>query len=396
MNTLLEKSDRLVNIIDTSFKRYLHNEINWNNRLIGIKGARGTGKTTLILQRLYEIGRSSSEAVYLALDDLYFSSHSFMDTADIFYKKGGKYLFLDEVHKFPGWSQAIKNLYDFYPDLHIVFTGSSIIDIAKEEADLSRRVLMHELFGLSYREFLEFKNGIKLPVISLQEILGATDIRKMLTPEIKPLKHFEEYLSFGYYPFFKDDPPWYHQRLQQLIRIIVEYDMAELRDFDIRNAKKMLQLLSILAENVPFKPNLSKLAEKSNIHRNSMNSYLNYLEQARLINMLYPSGISTTILQKPEKVYLNNSNLASAISINQPDKGNLRETFFLSQLKVSHTIQYPAKGDFMVDGSHTFEIGGKNKTRQQIKEFDSGFIVKDDLEFPAGDAMPLWLFGFLY
>lgn len=396
MNALLEKSDRLVNIVDTSFKRYLHNEINWNNRLIGIKGARGTGKTTLILQRLYEIGKSSSEAVYLALDDLYFSTHSFMDTADIFYKKGGKYLFLDEVHKFPGWSQAIKNLYDFYPDLHIVFTGSSIIDIAKEEADLSRRVLMHELFGLSYREFLEFKNGIELPVISLQEILGATDIRKMLTPEIKPLKHFEEYLSFGYYPFFKDDPQGYHQRLQQLIRIIVEYDMAELRDFDIRNAKKMLQLLSILAENVPFKPNLSKLAEKSNIHRNSINSYLNYLEQARLINLLYPSGISTAILQKPEKVYLNNSNLSSAISINQPDKGNLRETFFLSQLKVSHTIQYPAKGDFMVDGSHTFEIGGKNKNRQQIKEFDSGFIVKDDLEFPAGDALPLWLFGFLY
>ncbi len=396
MNTLLEKSDRLVNIVDTSFKRYLHNEINWNNRLIGIKGARGTGKTTLILQRLYEIGKSSSEAVYLALDDLYFSTHSFMDTADIFYKKGGKYLFLDEVHKFPGWSQAIKNLYDFYPDLHIVFTGSSIIDIAKEEADLSRRVLMHELFGLSYREFLEFKNGIKLPVISLQEILGATNIRKMLTPEIKPLKHFEEYLSSGYYPFFKDDPQGYHQRLQQLIRIIVEYDMAELRDFDIRNAKKMLQLLSILAENVPFKPNLSKLAEKSNIHRNSINSYLNYLEQARLINLLYPSGISTTILQKPEKVYLNNSNLASAISINQPDKGNLRETFFLSQLKVSHTLQYPPKGYFMVDGSHTFEIGGKNKNRQQIKEFDSGFIVKDDLEFPAGDALPLWLFGFLY
>ncbi len=396
MNKLLEKSDRLVSIVDTTFHRYLHKEINWKNRLIGIKGARGTGKTTLILQQLKKLGKSANEAVYLTLDDLYFSTHSFLDTIDNFYKKGGTYLFLDEVHKFPGWSQAIKNLYDFYPDLHIVFTGSSIIDIAKEEADLSRRVLMYELHGLSYREFLEYNYEVKLPVISLDEITKSTDIRKIIPATFKPLQHFEEYLSFGYYPFFKEDQQGYHQRLQQLIRIIVEYDMAELRDFDIRNSKKMLQLLSILSENVPFKPNISKLAEKSKIHRNSINSYLIYLDQARLINLLYPSGISTSILQKPEKVYLNNPNLTSALAVNLPDQGNLRETFFLNQMKVTHSIRYPGKGDFMVDGSQIFEIGGKNKGRQQIKESENAFLVKDDLEFPAGDSFPLWIFGFTY
>jgi len=301
------------------------------------------------------------------------------------------------VHKFPGWSRVIKNLYDFYPDLHIVFTGSSIIDIAREEVDLSRRALVHELHGLSYREYLVYKTGTPLHIVSLEQIINKpSGIRKLFDPRIQPLRHFEEYFSSGYYPFFKEDPQGYHQRLQQLIRIIVEYDMAELRDFDIRNAKKMLQLLSILAENVPFKPNLSKLADKSNIHRNSINSYLHYLEQARLIHLLYPAGISTAILQKPEKVYLNNPNLASAISIELPDKGNIRETFFLSQLKVSHTVHYPKEGDFLVNGRWIFEIGGKNKSNAQIEKLSNAFVIKDDMEFPASGTLPLWLFGFLY
>jgi hypothetical protein len=387
----------LVSRVNTAFKRYLYNRINWENRLIGIKGARGTGKTTLILQRLNDMGKAAGEAAYFSLDDLYFASHSFMDTADTFYKEGGKYLFLDEVHKFQGWAQVIKNLYDFYPDLQIVFTGSSIIDMAREEADLSRRALMHELHGLSFREYLVYKNGQELPEVTLEQLLDhPLTIRKLFDPVMRPLQYFSEYLSSGYYPFFKEDPQGYHQRLQQLIHLIVEYDMAELRDFDIRNAKKMLQLLSILAQNVPFKPNLSKLAQKSNIHRNSITSYLNYLEQARLIQQLYPAGISTAILQKPEKVYLNNPNLASTLSVAQPDKGNLRETFFLNQLQVFHTVYYPGKGDFMIDGKWIFEIGGRNKDNSQIEALDRAFVVKDDIEFPVGSTLPLWLFGFLY
>jgi uncharacterized protein len=398
MDTLLEKSDLLVSRVNNTFRRYLYNEINWENRLIGIKGARGTGKTTLMLQRLLELGKYAGEAAYFSLDDLYFTTHSFMDTADSFYKNGGQYLFLDEVHKYFGWAKVIKNLYDFYPDLKIIFTGSSIIDIARESADLSRRALMHELHGLSFREYLIMKNRKELAVITIDQLLegNPSGIRNLFDSSFRPLKHFKEYLSYGYYPFFMDDLQGYHQRLQQLIRLIVEYDMAELRDFDIRNAKKMLQLLYILAENVPFKPNLSKLAEKSNIHRNSISSYLNYLEQARLIYQLYPAGISTSALQKPEKIYLDNTNLSSALSITQPDKGNVRETFFLNQLNVFNKVSYPGKGDFIVNGKWIFEIGGKNKARTQVKGLENAFLVKDDIEFPVGDISPLWLFGFLY
>jgi len=394
---IFERSDLLVSHVDTKFKRYLYVQINWANRLIGIKGARGVGKTTLLLQRLYELGMRTQEAVYFSLDDLYFSTHSLMDTVDAYYKQGGKYLFLDEVHKFPGWSQAVKNLYDFYPDLQIVFTGSSIIDISREEGDLSRRAIMYELHGLSYREYLNYSTEREYPVIPLENLIESPNtIRKSFEPAFRPLQHFENYLSSGYYPFFREDIEGYHQRIQQLIRLIVEYDMAELKDFDIRNAKKLLQLLGILAENVPFKPNISKLAEKSKIHRNSITSYLHYLEQARLIHQLYPAGISIATLQKPEKIYLNNPNLAFALSASQPNRGNLRETFFLNQLQVSHRVNYPKKGDFVVNKKYTFEIGGKGKDTHQIKGLPSALIIKDELEYPGMGALPLWIFGFLY
>ncbi len=394
---LYERSEALVHRSSSDFTRYIYDKIDWSNRLMGIKGARGVGKTTLLLQRLSKMGRPPTEALYMSLDDLFFSTHSFVDVADLFYKKGGKYLFLDEVHKFPDWSRAIKNLYDFYPDLKIVFTGSSIIDISREEGDISRRALMYELQGLSYREYLVYISGRHYPVISLEELLDSTtSIRRIFEPYFRPLQKFESYLATGYYPFFKEDIEGYHQRIQQLIRLIIEYDMAELKDFDIRNARKILQLLSILAENVPFKPNITKLAEKSKIHRNSVVSYLHYLEQARLIHQLYPGGISVAVLQKPEKIYLNNTNLSFALSLSRPNQGNLRETFFLNQLLVNHRVSYPKSGDFVVDGKFTFEIGGKDKNDKQIRETNNAFVVRDDLEYPVGSALPLWAFGFLY
>ncbi len=214
MDVLLEKSDNLIELISSKFKRYLYHRVNWNNRLSGIKGARGTGKTTMLLQRLYEMGKPAVEAAYFSLDDLYFFSHSFLETARTFYKQGGKYLFLDEVHKYPGWAREIKNLYDQYPDLSIVFSGSSIIDISRAEADLSRRALMHELHGFSYREYLEFKNGVEMPVFSLDQVLEyPSGVRKRFPSDWRPFKYFNEYLSYGYYPFFKEDMAGYHQRL---------------------------------------------------------------------------------------------------------------------------------------------------------------------------------------
>jgi predicted AAA+ superfamily ATPase len=397
MDELLVKSEMLVDRTRTEFKRGLYEKIDWNNRLIGVKGSRGTGKTTLLLQRLKSLNHSPTEAAYFTLDDLYFTTNSLAETATQFYEKGGKILFLDEVHKYPHWAQHLKNLYDFYPDLQLVFTGSSIIDMARQEADLSRRALLYELPGLSYREYLAFEGILQAESFTLSEIISESrPWRGLLADGFKPLQHFDTYLATGYYPFFREDRAGFSQRVQQLIRLIVEYDMAELQDFDIRNARKMLQLLYILAANVPFKPNLTSLAEKSQIHRNSVNNYLHFLEQARLIRLLYPDGISVATLQKPEKIYLDNPNLAFALSGDKPDKGNFRETFFFNQLSHAHSVRQSKAADFLVDGIYPFEVGGKNKSQRQVDGLSNAYVVKDDVESSIGPTVPLWVFGFLY
>ncbi|TDB67888.1 ATP-binding protein [Arundinibacter roseus] len=397
METLLATSERLTEFTMDSFRRGLYGQIHWNNRLIGIKGARGTGKTTLLLQRLKSLGKSATEAAYFTLDDLYFTTHSLVETAAEFRRKGGRVLFLDEVHKYPHWATHLKNLYDLYPDLQVVFTGSSIVDISRQEVDLSRRVLMYELPGMSYREYLAFEGIITVEALTLPLLLSENQGWKSFFPVgFRPLAHFEAYLRSGYYPFFREDTGGYGRRIQQLIRMIVEYDMAELKDFDIRNAKKMLQLLYVLAENVPFKPNVSALADKSGIHRNSVNNYLHFLEQAKLIKLLYRGGTGMTVLQKPEKIYLENTNLAYALSLQKPDIGNLRETFFLNQVSYGHSVQESAVSDFLVDGIYTFEVGGKHKGKKQIEGVQDAYLVKDDSETGFGNTLPLWLFGFLY
>jgi len=396
MEELLEQSESAIARVSKTIKRYLYREINWQARLIGIKGARGTGKTTLLLQWLHEKGLPAHKAAYFSLDDFYFTTNSLVNTAKIFHKQGGEILVLDEVHKYPNWSMEIKNIYDRYAELQIVFTGSSIIDIARQEGDLSRRALMYELHGLSYREFLQFTNVLDLPPVQFDEIIKNPSIRKNFPQNFKPLEHFRNYLKYGYYPFFMESTEDYLQRVKQLVRTIVEYDMAELKGFDIRNAKKMLQLLYIIAQNVPFKPNLKKLSEKSNIHRNSIANYLHYLEQARLLRLLYPAGISIATLQKPEKVFLNNTNFLHALTMDKPSAGTSREVFFNNQLHVNHKLNIPQKGDFIVDDQYVFEVGGKSKTNNQISGLPNSYVVKDDLEYPAGDSLPLWLFGFLY
>ena len=397
MNTLLEQSEYLLENTTLDFKRFLFNEISWKNRLTGIKGARGTGKTTLCLQWLKEQNLTSSKAAYFSLDDLYFTNHSLKETIAQFHKQGGKILVLDEVHKYKNWSVEIKNVYDVYADLKIVFTGSSIIDISRQQGDLSRRAVMYELPGLSYREFLSMKYSMHLSVFTLDDLLGdAAGLKKRLPRGFRPLEHFSEYLQTGYYPFMIEDTQTVHRKINQLIRTIVEYDMAELKDFDIRNAKKLLQLMYVIAQQVPFKPNIVKLSEKTEIHRNSLNNYLHYLEQAKLISLLQPAGRRTSTLQKPEKIYLNNTNLEYALAETQVEKGNLRETFFYSQVAVIGKIDMPKQGDFLVNNRYTFEVGGKDKSRKQLTGIKNAWVVKDDLEYPVGGELPLWMFGFLY
>lgn len=396
MEELIQKSVRAMRYVQKSSKRYLYNKILWNNRLIGVKGSLGTGKSTMLLQKLQEMNLPGNQASYWSLDDLYFTDNSLVSTAEKFYNEGGRFLFLDEVHKYDNWSKHVKNLYDQYPDLQIVFTGSSIIDIAREEADLSRRALMYALAGLSFREYLSFKHGLHFGVLTLEDVIKKGAAWQSAFPaDFRPLEFFSEYLKQGHYPFSLESPETFLSRLQQVIRIIVEYDMASLKEFDIRNAQKMLQLLYIMSANVPFRPNISALARKSGIHRNTITSYLHFLEQAQLIRQLYPAGISVSTLQKPEKIYLNNTNLAYALATNTADKGNLRETFFVSQLSVNHQVNITPKGDFIIDDKWTFEVGGKNKSKDQIKYIPNSYIVADDRDYPVS-VLPLWVFGMGY
>jgi hypothetical protein len=397
MITLLEQSERLVSSVSLDFKRYLFNFIRWENRLIGIKGARGTGKTTLLLQWIKEQNLPTEKAAYFSLDDLYFTTNTLKDTVSQFYKNGGVILVLDEVHKYKNWSQEIKNCYDFYPDLKIIFTGSSIIDIAKEEGDLSRRALLYELVGLSFREYLMMLHIIDLPIFSLDDLLfNSTAIKKKIPNDFRPLKHFGNYLNYGYYPFGLADTTSVRQRINQLIRTIVEIDMAELQDFDIRNAKKLLQLIYVIAQQVPFKPNISNLAIKTGIHRNSLNNYLYYLEQAKIISLLFPTGNSIAILQKPEKIVLNNTTLLHALAEEKSLVGTVREIFFVSQLQTFHKVQLSKQADFLIDGKYTFEVGGKSKGQKQIEGIENAWIVKDDIELPMLNTIPLWMIGLLY
>lgn len=397
MEELFDISNLRIAQTQTKFLRNLYTQIAWDNRLIGVKGVRGTGKTTMLLQYLKQLPLPNSQKLYISLDDIYFSKHSLLDIGKQFHLQGGKVLVLDEVHKYPLWSQEIKNLYDRYSDLKIVFTGSSIIDITQKEGDLSRRAILYELKGLSFREYLALAHDIHFGTLSLDMILSTDfNYNEFFPTDFKPYSFFENYLKYGYYPFFTEDIGTYHQRLRQLARLIVEVDMAEIKSFDIRQARKILQLLYIVSQQVPFSPNLSELSRKTNIHRNSLNNYLYYLEEARLLYLLQPNNYSVASLQKPEKIYLNNTNLLYALSEEQPKKGTVREVFFYNQMAELHSVSQSKEADFWVDNKYTFEIGGKNKSATQIQGLKNAWLVKDDIVQPHGKSIPIWLFGFLY
>ena len=398
MENLIIKSNLIVQQQELDIVRPLSKNIDWDNRLISILGARGTGKTTLMLQRIKKIYGLGSQALYITLDDIYFSNNLLSDFAQEFRQNGGKILFIDEVHKYPNWAKEIKNIYDFYKDLSIVFTGSSIIDISRQNADLSRRAVQYELTGLSYREFLSFAGIANLNPITLEDLLhNHVAIANQITLNFKPLQHFNSYLNHGYYPFFTENVNTYHLRLEKVVQLIVAEDLQFIAGFNPQHSRKVYQLLYILATNVPFKPNITKLSEKTGISRNMIIAYLYYLDNARLINTLTAAGKSISTLQKPDKIFLENTNLSFALSPNNTDKGSLREAFFMSQIKnAAHKISLPLKGDFYVDDKYTFEIGGKEKTMKQLAGINNAYFALDDLEAGTGNKIPLWMFGLLY
>lgn len=389
MEQLFERFRRLLNITNTSYLRYLHNEIDWSARMIGIVGARGVGKTTMLLQHI-KLYHSLDDTLFVNADDLYFTEHRLFDLASDFYKNGGKHLYIDEVHKYQEWSKELKMIYDYFPDFQVVFTGSSILDIYKGNADLSRRVLSYFLPGLSFREYLVLSRGVHFPSYSLQEILE----HKVEIPGIdRPLPLFKEYLQNGYYPFFND--PGVDQRLRNIINMSVENDIPMYAGMNVATTKKIRQLLYVIAQSVPFKPNFTKIGQIIDIHRNQVTDFLYYLEKAGIISQLRNNTGGIRLLGKIEKIYLDNTNLIYALAENKPNIGNIRETFFLSQMKVRNQVVSSDKSDFEIDG-YTFEVGGSGKQQKQIQGIEKAFIVKDDIEYGYKNTIPLWTLGFNY
>jgi predicted AAA+ superfamily ATPase len=397
MKVLAQHFQTRLNSINLNFKRYLYQQINWNNRLIAIIGARGVGKTTLLLQHIKENHNDLTEVMYISLDNLYFVKNSLSDFADEFVKLGGKYLFIDEVHKYPNWAIEIKNIYDNNPSLYVVITGSSALDIHKGKGDLSRRVVIYKMNGLSFREFISLKHKIDFSTYSLEEITGnAISIAQEINSKIKPIKLFQEYIKTGYYPFFIGQEDHYYERIEQAVSEILETDLPALEPIDFTAVYKIKKLLIIIAEIVPFKPNISKLSQQIGINRDTLVKYLHWLQRADLLLLLTSDTYGIAKMNKPEKVYLNNPNLIFALSENNANSGTIRETFFYNQVNVKHKISYPKKADFMVDNKYIFEIGGKNKTQKQIAGMKNAFIVADNIEYAYKNTIPVWMFGFLY
>ena len=314
-----------------------------------------------------------------------------------FAQRGGKYLFLDEVHKYPNWSQELKNIYDDLPDLHVVFTGSSMLQILNSRADLSRRAMVYDMQGFSFREYINWNEHIDLPRVTLHELLtNHTDIAMQVLSQVKALGLLDAYMQFGYYPFYKEMPTLYYSRLAEVVNMVLEIEIPQLRDVETAYIPKIKQLLYIIAESVPFSPNVSKLSERIGMSRTALMQYLNTLHESRITFNIAKQSAGIARLQKPEKIYLDNTNLSYALLGSAPNRGTLRETFFANQLRYSHSIEAAESGDFFVDGTYTFEVGGQNKTNRQVAGLDNAYVVADNIEYGTGNRIPLWMFGLLY
>ena len=382
--------------VNTSFKRYLWHEINWSSRFIIIIGARGVGKTTLLLQYIKENLPVNEKTIYASLDDIYFSNHSLITFVDEFVKNGGENLILDEVQKYNNWTKELKSIYDNFNNLKIIISGSSTIEILKSESDLSRRALYYQMQGLSFREYLNFNQKTTFESYTLQEITtNYLELSINISNAIKPIKSLKSYLKAGYYPFFKEDLDTYQKRLSQIINTVIEVDIPNAYTIEYQATHSIKKLLSEIAEMVPFKPNIKKLSEKIGVSREALVKYLKLLENADIINLLYSQAKGVSILNKPEKIYLNNSNIAYALN-SQVNVGNLREGFFVTQLKSNNKLRYSGVGDFIVNDFYTFEIGGANKTKKQLNQVKNSWVVADEIEIAVGNKIPLWLFGFTY
>ena len=394
---LYRTSGRLMQRTETSFHRYLYDKINWDNRLTAIKGARGVGKTTMLLQYMKErFSNHPERALYISLDNMWFANHSLSDVVEYHYTHGGTHLFIDEVHKYPSWPVLMKNIYDEYPDLHVVFTGSSMLKIDNSKADLSRRLSDYTLQGMSFREFLNYEAGIHVPVINLSQLLeDHVRIAMQITDKVKILPLFEKYLNCGYYPFYKQDEEGFYERLKKVVYAVLYEDVPAIEEVTYPTIQKLQRMLMILAERIPQTPKMNELYGILETTREQGLKMLNILQRTAMLQLLSTELKEFKHLVKPDKVYLHNPNLMKALTVS-PDKGTLRETFFVNQLSTIADVNYPKNGDFLIDHRYVFEVGGKNKNFDQIKDIPDSYLAIDNVETGYGSRVPLWMFGLLY
>ena len=390
MQTLYDQFYQLLELTPMDFFREQHNTINWNVRMIGILGQKGVGKSTLILQHI-KLQESRDVSLYVVADDIYFSAHTLLDTAKEFYARGGKYLYIDEIHKYENWSKEIKNIYDSLPLLYVVYSGSSILDLEKGGTDLSRRVIEYHLPVWSFREYLNLRNGWSLKSASLEEVLsGKVDFP--YGPE-RPLAYFGEYMKRGCYPFFSEGE--FETRLRRIINTTVETDIPKYAKMTIAATQKLKKFMYYLSKTVPVKINYSDMARDLDLDRDDLPKYLEYLEKAELVSALCMKANGDAILHKMDKLYLNNPNMAYVLSGEKPDTGNARETIFYCWIKQKYETLESPFSDFEIEGK-TFEVGGRKKGKKQIAEAAEGYVVKDNIEYVFDNQIPLWMFGFLY
>ena len=396
---LYANSHRLVSQVNTERKRYLYDQLPWNARMLCIRGARGVGKTTLLLQRMAEaFPAGSHQILYVSLDELWFNDNSLIDLANYHYTHGGTHLFLDEVHRYPqnSWAQEIKNIYDRYPGFHVIFTGSSILKIDQSQADLSRRCLFFTMPGLSFREYMDFAGFGQFSSLSLHQILrDHVSLSMDITRQVHVLQYFEEYLRHGYYPFYPELLQGYEMALRQMVVNVIEQDIPQAEPVEQSTINRIKRLISLIASMTPFTVNVSRIANTLECDRQTVHKLLRTMQRASLINMLFKGKSNMQQLVKPEKVYLDNTNLIYALA-SDINIGNVRETFLSNQLSNAHELAFSGNGDFLVDNTHTIEVGGHRKSFKQIKDVSDSYLAVDDIEIGNGNRIPLWLFGFLY
>jgi uncharacterized protein len=380
----------------STFRRYLMDDINWEAQLIGIKGAKGVGKTTMMLQYIKE-NFTGNEALYISMDSLIVKPYTIFEIAEYHINHGGTHLFIDEIHKYADWSREIKTIYDLYSDLHVVFSGSSILQIYKSFADLSRRAVSYDLEGLSFREFLELETGQTFKSVTMDELLkNHVQIAENVAEKANVFAHFSNFLRYGHYPFYLENKKDFNIKLERVINNSLDIDLPFMLEINVHNIFKIKKLLYVLATQLPFQPNMTKLAESLELNRNTLNNYLYYLSESKLLRLLTDAGKSYSTLSKPEKIYLQNSNLIYTISADEVNKGTLRELYFLNQVSAKNEVNYTKKGDFIVDNKYIFEVGGSQKTFKQIADLENSFLAIDDVKVGRMNKIPLWLFGFLY